>query len=62
MKPWTQSKTMWFSIALSIFGAVDVLLPQVRDQIPPDYYGWIVMAIGVTVAGLRVVTTQGVTR
>ncbi len=53
-----QSKTMWFSVALVVFGALLDYLPALQSIIDPKYYGLIFAAVGVTVAILRYVTTQ----
>lgn len=52
------SKTMWFSVAMIIFGAVEMYFPYLKDNIKPEYYGPIFMAIGVTCAVLRFYTTM----
>jgi hypothetical protein len=52
-----RSKTMWFSLALVIFGAFEMYFPYLRENIQPEYYGPIFMAIGVIVGILRFVTT-----
>jgi hypothetical protein len=52
-----QSKTMWFSLAMMIFGAVEMYFPYLRDNIKPEYYGPIFMAIGIICAVLRFYTT-----
>ena len=53
-----KSKTMWFSLAMLVFGAVEMYFPYLRDNIDPKYYGPIFMAIGVICAVLRFYTTQ----
>ena len=62
MKKWNESKTIWFSILLAGFGAVEIALPGVREQIAPEYYGWITMAVAVICAALRVATSTGIER
>jgi hypothetical protein len=52
-----QSKTMWFSLVMMIFGAVEMYFPYLRDNINPKYYGPIFMAIGIICAVLRFYTT-----
>ncbi len=51
------SKTMWFSLAMMVFGAVEMYFPYLRDNIQPQYYGPIFMAIGIICAVLRFATT-----
>lgn len=52
-----RSKTIWFAIALAIFGAVLATLPLLEEEISPIWYGVITMFISVIVAVLRVFTT-----
>jgi len=51
------SKTIWFSLAMMVFGAVEMYFPYLRDNIQPQYYGPIFMAIGIICAVLRFATT-----
>ena len=51
-----KSKTMWFSVALVIFGALLEYLPYLQSVIDPKYYGIIFAIVGVIVAVLRYVT------
>lgn len=57
MKRLRHSKTMWFSLALVIFGALEAGFPYLQNVIDQKYYGIILVAIGVIVAILRFVTT-----
>lgn len=52
-----RSKTMWFSLAIAVFGAVETYYPYLQNVINPNYYGPIFMAIGIICAVLRVYTT-----
>lgn len=52
-----RSKTLWFSAAVVVFGAVEMYFPYLRENINPKYYGPIFMAIGITTGILRFVTT-----
>jgi len=53
-----KSKTMWFSVALVIFGALLDNLPALQSIIDPKYYGIILTVVGVIVALLRYVTKE----
>ena len=53
-----QSKTMWFSLALVIVGAIADNLPALQAFINPQVYAYTLMIIGVICAILRFVTTQ----
>jgi len=57
MKRMRQSKTMWFSLALVIFGALEAGFPYLQNVIDAKYYGVILVFIGVVVAILRFITT-----
>ena len=61
-RPAHKSKTMWFALALVILGALMDNLSYVEHLIPPQYYGLLVIAIGVSVAVLRYVTTDEIGR
>ena len=53
-----KSKTMWFSLALVIFGALFDNFSYVQNLIDPRYYGVSIIAIGIIVAVLRFITTE----
>lgn len=57
-----RSKTMWFSLLLVIFGAIEASIGLLQSIIPPQYYGLVVMAIGIIVGVLRWLTTAGLER
>lgn len=52
------SKTMWFSLALVIVGAIYENFSYLQNVIDPRYYGTILVLIGVICAVLRFITTQ----
>ena len=56
MKRMRNSKTMWFSLALVVLGALFDLFPTLQAIIDPRYYSISLVAIGVLVAILRFVT------
>ena len=58
MKRMRQSKTMWFSLALVIFGALFDNFSYLQNVIDPKYYGSILVGIGVIVAILRFYTSR----
>ena len=53
-----KSKTMWFSFALVIFGALFDNFSYVQNLIDPKYYGVCLIAIGIIVAVLRFVNNK----
>ena len=60
MKRMAHSKTMWFSLLLVIFGAIEAGFPYLQTIIDPQYYGILLVGIGVVVAVLRFITTSPV--
>ena len=57
VKQMAKSRTMWFSLALIVVGAVYENFSYLQNVIDPKYYGIILMCIGVTCAILRFYTT-----
>ena len=53
-----RSKTMCFSLALVIFGALFDNFSYVQNLIDPQYYGVCLIGIGVIVAVLRFITSE----
>ena len=60
MKKFYASKTIWFSTALAVLGAVQQFLPQLVGVISPSVYGYTLLAAGVISAVLRTVTTTAI--
>jgi hypothetical protein len=54
----SRSRTLWFSLALVIFGALMDNLQYLQSVIDPKYYGGIMIFVGVIVAVLRFATSQ----
>ena len=57
MRHMRQSKTMWFSLALVIFGALFDNFSYLQSVIDQRFYGVILVGIGIIVAILRFLTT-----
>jgi hypothetical protein len=53
-----RSKTMWFSFALVVFGALFDNFSYIQNLISPEYYGYGYIIIGVIVAILRYITKK----
>ena len=58
MKAMAKSRTMWFSLALVIVGALYDNFSYLQNVIDPKYYGTILVSIGIICAVLRFYTTQ----
>ena len=52
-----RSRTMWFSLALVILGALYDNFSYIEQLIDPRLYGVLLICIGIIVAVLRFVTT-----
>jgi hypothetical protein len=52
-----KSKTMWFAILLALFGALMDNSTYLQNIIPEQYFSYVMMVIGIIVAGLRLATT-----
>ena len=57
-KPMWKSRTMWFSFLLVVFGALYDNFSYLQSIINPNYYGILLVIIGIIVAILRFVTNQ----
>lgn len=57
MKRMSRSRTMWFSLALVIFGALFDNFSYLQSVIDQKYYGIILVTIGCIVGILRFLTT-----
>ena len=62
MKRARKSKTMWFALTLVILGALMDNLSYLQNIIDPQYYGVIMIAIGIIVAILRFISTDAIGR
>lgn len=62
MKRAAKSKTIWFALLLVVFGALMDNLQYLQSVIDQRYYGVIMIAVGIIVAILRFVTTEGVNK
>lgn len=58
MKHPAKSKTLWFSLALVILGALMDNFSYLQNVINQKYYGILLVVIGIIVAILRFITTQ----
>ena len=58
MKKMAKSRTLWFSLALVIFGSLEASFPYLESVIDQKYYGIILVGVGVICAILRFYTTQ----
>ncbi len=57
MKHIFKSKTMWFALALAIFGVVEMNVKYFLSYFTPEFFGAFSIFISIIVAILRVLTT-----
>lgn len=60
MKRMRQSKTMWFSLALVVLGALFDMFPTLQAILDPRFYSISLVAIGLVVAVLRYLTKESI--
>lgn len=60
MKKRRNSKTMWFAAIVAASGALQGLVPELREVVPAHLYPWLLVGVGVAVAALREMTTDAV--
>lgn len=53
-----RSKTMLFALALEILGVIQLNADFLSTVMTPKQFGWVMLAIGIAVKILRMVTTQ----
>ena len=52
-----KSKTIWFALALAIFGVIELQVKLFASYMSPEAFGLFNILIGIIVAVLRVLTT-----
>lgn len=57
MKHALKSKTLWFALALAIFGVIEMNVKYFSNYLTPEVFGLFSILISVVVAVLRVLTT-----
>ena len=60
-KPWYQSKTIWFNIAVASLAALEVSASMIQPFVQGNVYGYGLLLLTVGNAALRIITTQGLT-
>lgn len=53
-----KSKTMWFSLLVTIVGFLTQYGDQLKSFLPEKYYGYVMAFVGVATAILRLFTTS----
>lgn len=59
-KPAWRSRTLWFNLAIAALAAAEAASGLLQPLLPGNVYGWLVFALTVGNAALRVITTTGV--
>lgn len=54
----SKSKTIWFALALAVFGVIEMQIKLFAEYMSPEMFGLFNIFVGIVVAVLRVVTTM----
>ena len=57
MSAYLKSKTLWFALALAVFGVVELQIKVFASYMSPEAFGIFNIVVGLVVAVLRVFTT-----
>ena len=57
MSAYLKSKTLWFALALAVFGVVELQIKVFASYMSPEAFGIFNIVVGLIVAVLRVFTT-----
>ena len=57
MSAYLKSKTLWFALALAVFGVVEMQIKVFASYMSPETFGIFNIVVGLIVAVLRVFTT-----
>ena len=57
MSAYLKSKTLWFALALAVFGVVEMQIKVFASYMSPEAFGIFNIVVGLIVAVLRVFTT-----
>lgn len=60
-KPWYRSKVIWFNIIVAMLAALEASAAMIQPFIQGNVYGWGLLLLTAGNAGLRIITTQGLT-
>lgn len=56
-----KSKTMWLAFLVELMGILELVqmnIEELRVAIPPEYFGYLLIGIGVAIRLMRLVTTS----
>lgn len=59
-KPWYQSKTMWFNLAVTGLGIASSAVPFLKPFVNPKTFGMLTTAVGMGNMALRAVTNTAI--
>ena len=57
MSAYLKSKTLWFALALAVFGVIEMQIKVFAAYMTPEAFGIFNIVVGLIVAVLRVFTT-----
>lgn len=53
-----KSKTMWFALVIDTLAIIQLNAEELRTSIPPEYYGWFLIGVGIGIKIFRIITTK----
>ena len=62
MKPWYESKTMWFNGLVAAVGAALAVFPAAAANFPPAWMGYFLLLNAAVSAFLRTISTEELTK
>lgn len=62
MKPWYESKTMWFNGLVAAIGSMLVAFPAAAANFPPSWMGWFLLLNAAVSGFLRAISTEELTK
>lgn len=60
VKPWWQSRTLWFNLAAAVTLALEAQFSVLQPYMPGNVYAWAAVGLTVTNAALRVITVAAI--
>lgn len=57
-RQYAKSRTINFGAVVAGLGALQLLLPEIKAQLPASVYGWLLVGVGVGIAVLRAMTEK----
>lgn len=53
-----KSRTMWYAFIIDVLGIIQINAEELRAAIPPEYYGYLLIGVGIGIKYFRYITTK----